>query len=262
MIKRAHVFAAILWLLSSFSVQAQPGFSLPTLLGTTTGQNLDMPITVVNFDTVFAIQYVIQWDPQVLKFTGLSKPNNPLNIVDSLCFNLLEAPQGIIRFRWFVATPKTLADGTDIFHLEFKVISANGTASQVNFTEIPPTTYYEVVRGPGNQFFYLNNSPITNGLVVVGTIDAPEQPVAPVALSVAPNPFSGDLNLSFDMPESGDARLFITDLTGKICYDEKKYLNQGTSGTVIANGVFPAKGMYFVHLATSDQHFVQSIVFQ
>ncbi len=264
MIKRSHVFAAMLWLLTSFTVQAQPGFSLPTFLGTTTGQNINMPVTVVNFDTVFAIQYVIQWNPQVLKFTGLSKPNNPLSIVESVCFNLMEATQGTIRFRWFnSASPKTLADGADIFHMEFKVISGNGTATEVRFTELPPVTYYEVVRGPGNQFFTLLNSPITNGIITVGTVDAPEQqPEAATTIIAAPNPFSEQLNLQLDAPESGQSRLFVTDISGKVLYDEKIYLNRGRNGTVIANGVFPAKGMYFVHLTTGGHHTVQPIVFQ
>lgn len=262
--KRAHVFAAIIWLLSVVTVSGQVGFTMPTFTNTSTGQNLDFPVTVVNFDTVFSIQYVIQWDPQVLKFTGLSKPNNPLGIVDSVCFNLAEAPQGIIRFRWFnTFSPKTLADGADIFHLEMKVLSADGTSTPVSFTELPPITYYEVVRGPGNQFYNLSNSLITNGLVVVGTVPVNEPSDAELmALKTAPNPFSDQVSITFDVAESGPARFYITDLAGRICYDEKKYLNSGRNGTVIANGVFPAKGLYFVHVLSGDRHAVQPIVYQ
>ena len=264
MSKRTHVLAAAIWLLSIVTVFGQVGFSLPTFTNTATGQTLDMPVTVVNFDTVFAVQYVIQWNPQVLEFSGISKPNNPLGIVDSLCFNLAEAPQGIIRFRWFnTFSPKTLADATDIFHLNMKVVGNNGANSSVIFTELPPTTYYEVVRGPGNQFFNLSNSLITNGLVVVGMVPV-DEPSGSYSLDVlaAPNPFSDQVTLSYDLPESGDTRVFVTDITGKICYDENKYLVRGRNGTVIANGVFPAKGMYFVHLLSGSIHAVQPIVYQ
>jgi hypothetical protein len=262
--KRAHVFAAILWLLSVVTVYGQVGFTMPTFTNTSTGQNLDVPVTVVNFDTVFAIQYVIKWNPQVLEFTGLTKPNNPLSIVDSLCFNLAEAPQGIIRFRWFnTSSPKTLADGADIFHLQMKVIGVDGTSTPISFTELPPITYYEVVRGPGNQFFNLSNSLITNGLVVVGTVSVNGPSDAEwMALKAAPNPFSDQVSIAFDVAESGPVQYYITDVAGKICYSEKKYLNSGRNGTVIANGVFPAKGLYFVHVLSGGRHAVQPIVYQ
>lgn len=267
MSKRSHVLAAAVWLLSFTSLFGQVGFTLPAYSNTNTGDLLDFPVEVVNFDSVFSVQYVIRWDPQVLEFQSIEHVVNPLNIVDSLCFNLLEVGQGIIRFRWFSNSFRTLADETAIFTIKMKVTGAIGSASSVYFTEIPPVTYFEVVRGPGNQFYFLNTPPqalITNGQVTVGMVsaDAPFAPTVDEALWVAPNPFSGHIRATYLNRSAGSVRIFISDVTGKICYESEKYLDLGIHGIEIANTVLRGKGTYFLHIVANGVHEVQPIVYQ
>jgi hypothetical protein len=265
MIKRSHVLAAFLWLSSFFMANAQVGFNLPTFTGVNPGTVLDMPMRVVNFDTVISVQFVIQWDPAVLKFVGLSQPTNPLSIVDSICFNFNEAQEGIIRFRWYSpGAPRTLADSVDIFHIQMRAIGGNGTATPVAITELPPQTVFEVARMPGPQFYNLSTALITSGAVSIGTVSSTEATgaAAQIRIEATPNPFTEQINLTFDLPSGGETQCTITDVNGKICYQEKKYLEQGRTGTVIANGVFPARGLYFVHIANGAFHAVQPIVYQ
>lgn len=260
---KGHLFAwsAVVCLFFTTSVYAQVGVSLPTFTNTDPGQVLEMPVTVVNFDTVFSVQFVVQWDPAVLEFQSVVHPNNPLAIVDSLCFNLLEAGEGIIRFRWYSTLPKTLPDGADVFRLKMKVIGAIGTSTNVAFTELPPVTYFEIVRGPGSQFYTLATALLTQGAVSVGVVSANE-PGASLSLKATPNPFSISTQIQFDLPESGVAHIWVTDLAGKIIFSEKKYHNRGINGTVIANTELRSKGLYFVHVTTAGTHAVQPIVFQ
>ena len=262
-IKRTHVLAAVIWLLSLVSVFGQVGFSLPSFTNTAAGQQLDVPVTVVNFDTVFSIQYVLQWNPAVLEFQSITKPNNPLGIVDSACFNLTEAAAGQIRFRWYSTFPRTLIDGADLFHMNLKVIGANGTSSSIIFTEIIPITYFEVVRGPGNQFFNLSQALITNGSVGVGmpsSVDAPSGQT--IKTAVAPNPFSDFTRIQFELTQRGSVRLMLTDVAGKICYETNEILDRGQHEKVVLSSNLPAKGMYYVHLFSADAHTVRAIVAQ
>lgn len=261
MIKRSLVLVAALWLLNSVHLSGQPGFSFPSFTNTDTGQYLDFPVQVVNFDSVFSIQFVIKWDPQVLEFQAVEHLVNPLNIVDSICFNLTEAPMGLIRFRWYSSSYKTLSDNVAIYKLKMKVVGQDGSSTVVRFTEQLPLTYFEVVRGPGNQFFNQNTALLTNGNVTVGTVSNKE--ISDVAqLPAAPNPFVYSTIIQVVAEKDQVSRLYITDVSGKICYEEKKYLNYGITGIEIANTQLRGKGMYFVHLVTEDAHIVQSIVYQ
>jgi Cohesin domain/Secretion system C-terminal sorting domain len=261
--KRTCVLVAFLWLLSFGTSWSQVGLKLPTYTNTSNGDQLDLPVTVVNFDTVFSLNMVIKWDPQVLEFQSLSFPANPLNLMDTTHFGLSQAvSDGILRMFWYTLNPRTLLDGKDIFHMNMKVIGQNGNSTKVEFTELPPVTYFEIVRGPGNQFFNLNTALLTQGYVGVGTVSDNEVPNSEISISAAPNPFSEQIFIGFDLQNSGETQLMITDVTGKICFEEKKYLNSGRNGTVIANTDLPAKGMYFVHLLTATGHTVHPIVFQ
>lgn len=262
MIKRSLVLVAALWLLNSVHLSGQPGFSFPSFNNTDTGQYLDFPVGVVNFDSVFSIQFVVKWDPQVLEFQAVEHLVNPLNIVDSLCFNVAEAPAGLIRFRWYSASYKTLADNVAIFKLKMKVVGPDGSSTLVRFTEQLPTTYFEVVRGPGNQFFNQNTALLTNGTVTVGTVSNNDISKEAQQMQVAPNPFVYSTTIRVTTEKEQLSRLYITDLSGKICHEEKKYLNYGITGIEIANTQLRGKGMYFVHLVTEDAHLVQPIVYQ
>lgn len=265
MFKRSHVLVAIVWLLSLASSFGQVGFTLPSYSNTNTGDVLDFPVKVVNFDSVFSMQYVMRWDPQVLEFQSLDHVPNPLAIVDSLCFNLTQAGQGIIRFRWFSTLYKTLPNETAIYSLKMKVVGANGSASSLYFTELPPVTYFEVVRGASNQIFNLNLPPqalLTNGQVTVGMVDGFEPGLASSSLLVYPNPFSNSFSVAYESVSVEEARVYITDLLGKIIFEEKKYPNLGRVGMEIANVQIPGKGTYFLHVVQGDVHAVRPIVYQ
>ena len=262
---RSYVLVAILWLFSLASSFGQVGFTLPSYSNTNTGDVLDFPVKVVNFDSVFSMQYVMRWDPQVLEFQSLDHVPNPLGIVDSLCFNLTQAGQGIIRFRWFSTLYKTLSNETAIYSLKMKVVGGNGTGSSLYFTELPPVTYFEVVRGASNQIFNLNQPPqalITNGQVTVGMVSGFEPNSTASSVLIFPNPFSSSFSISYESSSEDEALVYITDLFGKLIFEEKKYPNLGRVGMEIANVQLPGKGTYFLHVVQGDVHAVRPIVYQ
>jgi hypothetical protein len=261
MTKRSLVLATAVWLLSFFSLSAQVGFSMPTVTNTVTGQQVNLPVSVINFDTVLTAQFVIWWDPQVIQFEGIEHQPNPLSLVDSVRFNQNETAQGFLYFTWEKFSGLTLADGTVIFTLNMKVIGANGTSTNVVFTEAPPTLYFEVVRNPGGQVFNINTALLTQGFVGVGTVDAPEQQATFSNLLVAPNPFSAATTATFSLTEAAPVRCWVTDVTGRICFEEIRQWPAGRNGTVIDNTLLHAHGLYFLHLSTGQEHVVRPIVF-
>lgn len=260
MIKHSLVLAVCLGLLYSPSLFGQVGFSLPTYTNTSTGQNLDFPVSVVHFDSVFSIQFVIQWNPDVLEFKGIEHLVNPLAIVDSSCFNLSEVSEGFIRFRWYSSSYKTLQNTTAVFTLKMQVVGLNGTSSPISFTELPPVTYFEIVRGVNNQFFFLNTALLTNGSVSVGIVGN-EEPGMSTAIKVFPNPFSSTATLTFDMPRAGNVLWRITDALGRIVQEESFEAQQGRNEVLINQAALFHNGVYYIQLLTDQQRIVHPVIF-
>jgi hypothetical protein len=146
-----------------------------------------------------------------------------------------------------------------------KVVGGNGTGSSLYFTELPPVTYFEVVRGASNQIFNLNQPPqalITNGQVTVGMVSGFEPNSTASSVLIFPNPFSSSFSISYESSSEDEALVYITDLFGKLIFEEKKYPNLGRVGMEIANVQLPGKGTYFLHVVQGDVHAVRPIVYQ
>lgn len=263
MIKRSHVFAVCIGLLYCTSLFGQVGFSLPTYTNTNNGDNLNFPVSVVNFDSVFSIQFVIQWNPDVLEFQSVEHLVNPLNIVDSVCFNLLEAQSaGVIRFRWYTSSSyKTLPNAAAIFTLKMRVVGEDGMFTPVAFTELPPITYYEVVRGAPNQFFNLNNSLLTNGKVTVGLVGSDEPQDIFSGISIAPNPVTTGTVLRFFTTDSNDAFYSVTDVTGKAVLSSVFSTQPGLNEVPLNTSGFGSPGVYYLHLWSGATSFTRAIYY-
>lgn len=264
MIKRSHVLAVCIGLLYCSSLFGQVGFSLPTYTNTNNGDNLNFPVSVVNFDSVFSIQFVIQWNPEVLEFQSVEHLVNPLNIVDSVCFNLLEAQSnGYIRFRWYTfSTYKTLPNASAIFTLKMRVIGEDGMYTPVTFTELPPVTYYEVVRGASpNQFFNLNNSLLTNGRVNVGIVGSNEPQDIFSGVSVTPNPVTTGTVVRFSTTENSDAFYRVTDVNGKAILSSGFSTQPGLNEIPLNTSGFGSPGVYYLHLWSGAASFTRAIYY-
>jgi hypothetical protein len=266
MTKRIPVLAAMLWLLPSYAIFAQISFVWPTVTNTMTNQELDLPLTVVNFDNVVSIQFTIQWNPSVVAFQDLEFGDNPLNLIDSIRFNVSDVSQGIIRFRWNgdIMNPRTLLDGDTLFRLKMKVVGANGTSTAITLDQEIPTLYFEVLYQNNGQTTEqtLVNTPVTNGLIEVGMVSiwgaTDANDVSQV--SIAPNPFSDRTSLIFNLLEQEIVTCYITDVSGRVLFQRKSYHASGSHGMEIACTDLPQSGLYFVHLITNSSHVVRPIV--
>lgn len=109
------------------------------------GANICIPITVNNWADIQSAQSGITWNPAVLTFTGSQNYN--LDGLNASSLNANNAANGEIRFIWFDntgSTPSTLPNGSTIFELCFDVIGANGTSSDILFTNIAPSFNIEI----------------------------------------------------------------------------------------------------------------------
>jgi Cohesin domain len=256
------VILPIFWLLSVCPAVSQVGFSLPIINDAQPGSFIEVPVEVSNFDSVVSMQFVLRWDPAVLEFDRISRMNLP--DLDLLGFSTNQAlDSGIVRFRWYNIRGATLRNGTSIFTLRYKVIGARNTSTVLRFAEIPPVTYFEVVRGARNQILNFNQVKLRNGQVAIGfTLSASDPSDNPWQVRAAPNPFTEQTVVAFDLPAAGTVQATLTDWDGRIIFFEKKWRSAGPNGIVIASSMFNHVGAYLLRLQTNNTSHVQKLIFQ
>ncbi len=261
-----------LWLLfGAVSLSAQgASFYFPFINNAAPGSNKLMPLKVLNFDSVVALQMVVRWDPKVLKY--LTIENFGLDGLTLSDFNTARAlDSGFVRLQWegsnFLPPGISEADSSTLFRMRFNVIGADSTCSPVEITELltfPPLNFelVKVLPDTSNVGYNLDECPHTNGFVCVGfTLSADEPVTNEIPLSLSPNPFSVSSQLKFDLDETADAQVFITDALGRIVFKKDFYrLPPGQHGMVIENGMLGTPGLYFLTLRAGRKTATRSLV--
>jgi hypothetical protein len=107
------------------------------------GQEVCVNISVADFNKLLSMQYSLVWDPEVLAFENVQGFNLPY--LGENNFGLNRKDKGILTFVWIDNALKgiSLADGTVIYQICFKVKGQIGSGSEIKFSQQP--TPFEVV---------------------------------------------------------------------------------------------------------------------
>jgi Secretion system C-terminal sorting domain/Cohesin domain len=247
-----------------FWVAAQPTMSMPFLNNAQPNQNVNLPVNVTGFTNIVSMQFVISWNPQVLRFLTVDNFNLPL--LGAAAFNVSKAvDSGYVRVVYEAVgnfNGVSVADMSDIFRMRFKVIGPINSSTPVCFTESYPTIM-EIARKENDttKFYNINTVGLDCGFVAVGfTVDS-KTPNADAALPVKlfPNPFGESTKVEFDLQEAGDVSVEIVDITGKTVYQEKNWWALGQQAIVLDKSDFPSKGSYFLTIKTASQHCIRPL---
>jgi len=98
-----------------------------------TGTIVCVPVTVDNFINIEGMQFTIEYDDDVLEFTGAQNLN--LSDLSESAFN--PVGNGMVRFSWFNQTDTagvTLSSGSRIFDLCFRLVGAGQSSSNISIT--------------------------------------------------------------------------------------------------------------------------------
>ncbi|MEM1118889.1 MAG: cohesin domain-containing protein [Bacteroidota bacterium] len=101
------------------------------------GSTVCIPVTVNDFDLITSLQFSLEWDETVLEFTEVGAIN--LEQLAAGNISTAQAANGEVAVAWIDNSTQgvTLADGTAIFELCFRVIGQNGASTNVTFTDTP-----------------------------------------------------------------------------------------------------------------------------
>ena len=218
------------------------------------------------------MQYVIRWNPAVLKYTTINNFGAVPNL-DISKFNVLNAvDSGYIKMVWegpnsFPGT--SVPDGTTIFRIRFNVIGADTSSTSVKFTEITNTSpfiEFEVAKTKADSTviaFDEHTCKLTQGFVAVGYTVATQEPgeTDALALSVSPNPFSENTKATFYLDQTADVQALISDASGRILFQQAMpHLPPGKHAIDIDKAIFPAKGAYFITIRAGSEMSVRPMI--
>jgi hypothetical protein len=257
-----------LWVFFVTFLPAQVGFSLPFVNDATPGTTKNLNVTTTNFDSVVGMQFVLRWNPSVLKYIGVDNFNLP--DLDPPDFNAQQAlDSGIVRLLWIWSNPQafpgvSLPDGTSLFRLRLNVVGQDSSSSSVVFTQ-SATTVFDVTKVAADSMLYsclIDDVLLTPGFVAVGYTVAANEPslVKNWAARVFPNPFSESTNIQFSLDESADVQAVVTDIVGKIVFENTLLnLSPGQHGMEIEKAFLRKKGAYFLTLRSGAKVCVQPL---
>lgn len=261
-----------LWLLfGALSLSAQgAGFYFPVINNAASGSNKVMPLKVLNLDSVVSMQMAFRWDPKVLKYLTIDNFNfSDLGLAD---FNTTRAlDSGYVRLQWEApssASPGfSVPDSSTIFRFRFNLIGEDSTCSTVLTTELLsfPPTYFEIVkvRADGtNEDYVLSECTFSQGRICIGITSSAQEPAdKEIPVSIFPNPFLVSGQFQFELDETADTQLFITDSKGQKIFEKQFFqLPAGQHGMVIENSMLGAPGVYALTLQAGRKIVTRSFV--
>lgn len=257
-------FVSVLLLFVS-RLSAQVGVILPVINESVPGASILVPVKVTNFDSVASAQFVIRWDPLILKFKNVSGLNLPsLATTDFNWANALDS--GILRFAWDSENyfpGVTVPDSTPIFRIRFDVIGPLLSGTAVSVTEAFPTLFEITKINPDSSLtsYLLPQANIHQGFVAIGFTSATGTPGGDdFPVSVFPNPFSETAGVAFSLTQTDDVQMLITDISGRVVFDQTmRRLPPGRHVAEIDKFRFPQKGTYYLILRTGSQSSIRPI---
>ncbi len=256
------VWVALLWL--SFPIlRAQVTFSLPVVNNATPGAVVTMPVEVLNFDSIIGVQFVIQWDPEVINYLTVLNFNLPGMTIEN--FGRNQTDEGILRFAWntpLVKTGLSLPDSSFLFLIKFSAKGQHGDGTPVVFTEIPPT-FFEVVKADTTQPpLRMEDCRLNHGYVAIGFNTSTHDGAASSSVrdvQISPNPFAERTVVTFELSSDEVVRLLLSDATGRMVEEWRHDLPAGRHGIEIAP-LRCGRGLHFLWVRTERQVSVQPLI--
>ncbi len=240
-----NIFLLLSLLVSIHSYGQAVTFMMPDM-SADPGDDVHLDLLVENFQDVTATQFSINWDPQVLDFTGIDNFGLPDLSVDGN-FGLTETQEGKLRFSWFQPdlSGVSLDDMTALFSISFHVIGAVNTSSTVMITNDP--IVIEILDTEGETDYEIVNGTVTvQGPNSNNTI----QPASFFLSQNIPNPFKDKSIITIIATESMQGVMLLQDMLGKVLLETQVHLTPGQTDITLQRSSFEAAGTYFFTLKT------------
>jgi len=209
-----------------------------------TGEYVTLDITAENFREMTGAQWTLNFDASSLEFAGLNAGS--LDVSDEN-LNAGFASEGKLTFSWNDFNGVSVAKGKVLFTLKFKALASGSLSQTVQLSsDITKAEAY-------NDALAQLNLALTFRGAAADAIFALEQN--------NPNPFSANTTIGFVLPEAGEARLTVFDVTGKVLKMFTNTYPKGRSEIVLSAEELNAQGVMFYELESNGQKSTRKMIY-
>ena len=226
------LLACLLHVLFVLSLSAQLSLAVSDVNGDK-GQIVEVGIAISGFEDISSMQFSINWDSTVLNFQAVENLTTVLPDFTEKEIGLVETTSGAIRVAWFDNSISgiSIPNGTQLFSIRFEIIGDAGTNSAITISDQPIVIEFTNLEGQ-----MVELSEVTGGAVTI-----PDNLTATTFLTALngmklyqnePNPFKAVTQIKAILPSVADVQFFITDISGKIVYQNNFISVQGENTIV------------------------------
>ncbi len=176
-----------------------------------TGKTITVVFRAANFADLITFQHALFADPAYLQLEAVETSGSPLALNPAEHFGLSQAKAGDIRTLWLDTDGHTLADGTPLFALRFRVLQGGRLLSEVLRLHAPslePKAYTADFARTSVELEFTEAANIA--------VDDPATAEKQIELlQNRPNPFTHHTVIGFMLPEACTAQLRILDASGR-----------------------------------------------
>lgn len=241
------------------SLQAQdPSIIFPQIIADES-EEFEIEVSVSNFESLVGMQFTIQWDPAKMHLLEIFDFNLPE--LDSTNFGIIAVnlDEGKLPVLWDddSLVGVTVPDETVIYKLRMQATGTVGDTIPLIFAAGPAST--ELVDNG------LNPVPVieVEGQVIfediVGIKQLEKSNIQ--SLAIYPNPFTDFTTIEFELQETTNTTLIITDLTGKEIYRNTEKMTNGFHQKKIDSAIFPSTGEYIYYVQTNNNQLLEKMIF-
>lgn len=247
------LLALVLCTLTSVVLQAQLAITLSDITGEA-GQTVEVDVSVSDFVDITSMQFSLNWDSTVLDFKSIGNLTDVLPTFSDNEIGLMETAAGAIRVAWFDGSTLgvSVPDGTKLFTITLQIIGEAGVNSNITVSNSP--IVIEVTSSDGA---VLDSLGVMGGVVTIPEdITSTTFFVAPNGMELhqnEPNPFFTITRIKAILPTAHEVQFFITDVSGKIVYQNNFKSVQGENTIEIRSDLLATSGTYYYTL--QDEHY-------
>jgi len=203
--------------------------------------------------TFAAMQFDLSFDTDVLEFVGVESAD--VAGLGEGNFGQRFLDEGRLKFAWYDVTGfgQEADENTTLFKLIFK--SKQSAALLSDHLNI-------ISYKPENRVFEPNGF-TSNVLGVFETTTSTDAATkAGYALSSLPNPFTEVINVQVQVPESEMGSIKVYDISGRVAFYKEMSFDKGMNNFTIEASDLPAKGLYYLQVATEGNTQTGKIILQ
>ena len=219
--------------------------------------NYTASVRVSGFNEIVGVQFTFTWDSTVLSYTGVSDLAPFLGVIEH--FGEDNTAGGVLRFAWYndALTGVTLPDSTALFAVDFEVVGAGGSSSDLAFSNSP--TVREVV----DTSFEIISANFEDGSVFLNPASSLENRASELRVDrIQPNPVNhSDPLLHFYIKKTDTLLVRVVRIDGQQIYQQTiSTAYPGEQSLRISRSIFGPAGIYVVILQTDQFIATQKLI--